>query len=49
MRISETETANEQEERVGADGNMLIIRVNVGQHIEGQKMGIGIIATNAMN
>ncbi|XP_027169409.1 uncharacterized protein LOC113769134 [Coffea eugenioides] len=49
MSISETETANEQEDRREPEGNMLIIRVNVGQHIEGQNMGIGITTTNALN
>nr|XP_027082417.1 uncharacterized protein LOC113704743 [Coffea arabica] len=49
MSISETEIAHEQEERVGEDENMLNICEDVGQHVEGQNMGIGITTENNMS
>ncbi|XP_027090263.2 uncharacterized protein [Coffea arabica] len=46
MSISETEIAQDEEERVGEDDNLLNISVEVGQHVEGQNMGIGVTAEN---
>ncbi|XP_027109391.2 uncharacterized protein [Coffea arabica] len=46
MSISETEIANDPGE---LDRNILSIHVNVGQHMEGHNMGIGITATNGNN
>ena len=49
MSISETDTALEQEQMEAPDENMLIICVDIGQHKEGQTMGIGITAENNLN
>ena len=49
MSISETYIAQEQEQRVAKDENMLNICVDVGQHEEGQNMGIGITVENNLN
>ncbi|XP_027174688.1 uncharacterized protein LOC113774342 [Coffea eugenioides] len=46
MSISETEIAQDEEERVGEDDNLLNISVEVGQHVEGQNMGIGVTTEN---
>nr|XP_027081023.1 uncharacterized protein LOC113703745 [Coffea arabica] len=46
MSISKTEVAQEDEERLREEDNLLNISVEVGQHAEGQNMGIGVTAEN---
>ena len=47
--MSETETVQDEEERMGEDDYLLNISVEVGQHVEGQNMGIGVATQNNWN
>ena len=49
MSISETEVANEQEQRYAGEESTLKICVEVEQHKKGQNMGTGISTENDQN
>ncbi|XP_027181770.1 uncharacterized protein LOC113780156 [Coffea eugenioides] len=49
LSISETETAEVQDEMVGENDNIRTISIAVGQHTEGQNMGIGITVQNTQS
>ncbi|XP_027184267.1 uncharacterized protein LOC113782585 [Coffea eugenioides] len=49
MSILETETAQDEEVWMGDEECLLNISVEVGQHVEGQNMGIGVTAENNLS
>ena len=49
MSISEIEATFGQEQRYGEEENMLKMGAEVGQHKEGQNMGIRVSAENNQN